>query len=161
MTTIRRLGPGDEPVLAFLAKQADDFDLAGLTEPEEPLADADAAAYLGDPGVLHWVAEKDGRVVGELLCHLLRLPSRSETQDGRELLLYSIGVKASERRRGVGRALVEEMRRWMRDNGVELVWVLADNQGAEEFYAAMGFVRGADNEQGVLMLLRTTGPARR
>jgi GNAT superfamily N-acetyltransferase len=67
-------------------------------------------------------------------------------------LLYSIGVRASHRRRGVGRALVEEMLRWMRAEGVREVWVLADNPGAEEFYAACGFMRGGEHEQGVLML---------
>jgi GNAT superfamily N-acetyltransferase len=143
--TIRRLGPGDEPVLALLAREAPEFDIAA---PEEPLPPGEAAAYLADPAVLHWVAEEDGRIVGELLCHLLRLPSR----DGLELLLYSIGVRASHRRRGVGRALVEEMLRWMRAEGVREVWVLADNPGAEEFYAACGFRRGGEHEQGVLML---------
>jgi ribosomal protein S18 acetylase RimI-like enzyme len=106
--TIRRLGPGDEPMLAHLAGEAPDFDLAGRTSPEPALAPGDAAAYLADPGVLHWVAEEERRVVGELLCHLLRLPS----DPGRELLLYSIGVRAAHRRRGIGRALVEEMLRW-------------------------------------------------
>ena len=100
--------------------------------------------------MLHWVAEEDGRVVGELLCHLLRLPSGT----GRELLLYSIGVRESHRRQGVGRALVEVMLRWMRDEGIPEVWVLADNPGAEAFYAACGFRRGGDDEQGVLMLQR-------
>jgi GNAT superfamily N-acetyltransferase len=146
--TIRRLGPGDEPVLALLAREAPEFDIAGRIAPEEPLPPGEAAAYLADPAVLHWVAEEDGRIVGELLCHLLRLPSR----DGLELLLYSIGVRASHRRRGVGRALVEEMLRWMRAEGVREVWVLADNPGAEEFYAACGFRRGGEHEQGVLML---------
>jgi GNAT superfamily N-acetyltransferase len=146
--TIRRLGPGDEPVLALLAREAPEFDIARRTAPEEPLPPGEAAAYLADPAVLHWVAEEDGRIVGELLCHLLRLPSR----DGLELLLYSIGVRASHRRRGVGRALVEEMLRWMRAEGVREVWVLADNPGAEEFYAACGFRRGEEHEQGVLML---------
>jgi GNAT superfamily N-acetyltransferase len=146
--TIRRLGPGDEPVLALLAREAPEFDIAGRTAPEEPLPPGEAAAYLADPAVLHWVAEEDGRIVGELLCHLLRLPSR----DGLELLLYSIGVRASHRRRGVGRALVEEMLRWMRAEGVREVWVLADNPGAEEFYAACGFRHDEEHEQGVLML---------
>jgi GNAT superfamily N-acetyltransferase len=144
--SIRRLGPGDEPVLARIAREAPEFDLAGRTSPEAPLSPGAASAYLADPGVLHWVAEEDGRVVGELLCHLLRLPSR----DGRELLLYSIGVRESHRRRGIGRALVQEMLRWMRAEGVPEVWVLADNPGAEAFYAACGFER--DTEQGVLML---------
>src|SRR3712207_4355488 len=151
MFAVRRLGPGDEAVLAAMAEDASDFDLAGLSGPEPPLARNDAAAYLADPAVLHWVAEEAGQVVGELLCHLLPLPSGA----GRELLLYAIGVRSPHRRRGIGRALVEEMLRWMEDGDVPEVWVLADNPGAEAFYAACGFERGADNEQGVLMLLDT------
>jgi hypothetical protein len=46
-------------------------------------------------------------VIGELLCHVLRMPSRQV----RELLLYSIGVREGESRRGVGEALVEGMLR--------------------------------------------------
>jgi len=149
--SIRRLGPGDERVLALLAEEAPEFDLAGRTAPEPPLPPDGAVAYLADPSVLHWVAEDEGRIVGELLCHLLRLPSR----EGRELLLYSIGVRASDRRRGVGTALVQRMLRWARGAGVPEVWVLADNPGAEAFYAACGFARGEEHEQGVLMLLRT------
>ena len=34
---IRRLGPGDEDVLALIAREADDFDLAGASQPESPL----------------------------------------------------------------------------------------------------------------------------
>ena len=146
---VRRLGTGDGHVLALLAEQAPEFDLAGRTSPERPLPPSDAAAYLSDPGVLHWVAEEDGRVIGELLCHVLPMPSRH----ARELLLYSIGVRADARRRGVGKALVEEMVRWMEDAGVPEVWVLADNPGAEAFYAACGFEPGGEGEQGVLMLL--------
>jgi GNAT superfamily N-acetyltransferase len=153
---IRRLGAGDEPVLALIAEEGDDFDLPGRSSPEAPLPADEAAAYLADPGVLHWVAEEEGRVVGELLCHLLRLPSG----DGRELLLYSIGVRSAARRRGVGTALVREMLRWAKDAGVPVVWVLADNPGAEAFYAACGFEHGGEHEQGVLMLLNTAGSPR-
>lgn len=154
---VRRLGAGDESLLAEIAEEAPDFDLAGRTLPEPRLSAGDAAAYLADPGVLHWVAEEEGRVVGELLCHLLRLPSG----EGRELLLYSIGVRTGHRRRGVGTALVEEMLRWTKDSGVPEVWVLADNPGAEAFYAACGFERGGENDQGVLMLLHTAGGSER
>jgi GNAT superfamily N-acetyltransferase len=135
---IRRLGPGDEDLLARIAREADDFDLAGESEPEEPLSPADAAAYLTDPAVVHWVAEDDGILVGELLCQVLRLPSGA----GRELLLYSIGVRAANRRRGVGTALLRTMFGWARAEGIECVWVVADNPGAEAFYAACGFTRG-------------------
>jgi N-acetylglutamate synthase-like GNAT family acetyltransferase len=145
---IRRLGPGDEPVLELLAEDAPDFELVGRGSPERPLSAADATEYLADPGVLHWIAEDEGRVVGELLCHLLRLPSGP----GPELLLYSIGVRTADRRRGLGSALVQEMLLWMRDAGIPEVWVLADNPGAEDFYAACGFRRGEEDEQGILML---------
>jgi ribosomal protein S18 acetylase RimI-like enzyme len=154
--TIRRLGPGDERVLALIAEDASDFDLAGRSGPELPLAEADAAAYLADPSVVHWVAEETRRVVGELLCHLLRLPSG----EGRELFLYSIGVRQRDRRRGVGEALLDEMRGWMEQAVVSEVWVLADNPGAEAFYTACGFTRGGENEQGILLLgkAETTPP---
>lgn len=61
---------------------------------------------------------------------------------------------ASDRRaatRGVGTALVQAMRQWMRDEDVTEAWVLADNSGAEAFYAACGFVR--NDEQPVQMTL--------
>jgi GNAT superfamily N-acetyltransferase len=135
---IRRLGPGDEAVLATIAGEAADFELPGPVELEEPLSPADAAAYLSDPAIVHWVAEEDGSLVGELLCHVLRLPSGS----GRELLLYSIGVRSAHRRRGVGTALMQEMLSWARTERIEDVWVVADNPGAEVFYAACGFTRG-------------------
>jgi GNAT superfamily N-acetyltransferase len=144
---IRRLGPGDEKLLASIAGEADDFDLPGASAPEEPLADAEATAYLSDPAVLHWVAEDDGALVGELLCHVLRLPSAS----GRELLLYSIGVRTAYRRRGVGTALVREMLGWARVEGIEEVWVVADNPGAQAFYAACGFGSGGEGEGAVYM----------
>lgn len=147
--TIRRLGPGDEHVLSAIALAADDFDLDGRSEPDEPLGPDAAAAYLADPGVLHWVAEDGDEVVGEALCHLLRLPHGA----GAELLLYSIGVRSRHRRRGVGRALVAEVRRQAEALGVEEVWLLADNPGAEAFYVALGFRRGRADEQGVVYLL--------
>lgn len=150
--TVRQLGAGDEAVLALLAADAPEFDLAGRSAPEQSLSPDDAAAYVRDSSVLHWVAEDDGRVVGELLCHDLRLPFGR----GRELLLYSIGVRDGHRRRGVGTALVREMIRWVELTAVPEVWVLADNAGAEAFYAACGFERGAEHEQGVLMLLKST-----
>ena len=149
---IRRLGGGDEGVLAVIAREADDFDLAGRSKPETPLSPSAAAAYLADPGVVHWVAEEDGLVVGELLCHVVRLPSGS----GRELLLYSIGVRAARRRRGIGTALIREMLGWARAAGLEEVWVIADNAGAEAFYTACGFARRADDEEAVYLERRVS-----
>jgi ribosomal protein S18 acetylase RimI-like enzyme len=130
---IRRLGPGDEGVLAVLAADEADFDLEERSGPRAPVTGADAAAYLSDPGLVHWVAEEDGIVVGHLLAYLERRRSGAP----RQVLLYEIGVREAYRRRGIGRALVETMREWMRAEDV------AD--------AACGFVR--DDVQPVQMTL--------
>lgn len=134
---IRRLGPGDEAVLATLAREDPDYDLDDRSTPATPLAHADAAAYLADPHVLHWIAEEDGRVTGFLLCHALRMRAKQPL----ELVLYEIGVHRDMRRRGIGRALVDECVAWMRAHGVHTIWVLADNPGAEAFYLACRFIR--------------------
>jgi hypothetical protein len=44
------------------------------------------------------------------------------------------------------------MAEWMRENAVASVWVLADNEEAEAFYAACGFAR--DDPQPVQMSRR-------
>jgi GNAT superfamily N-acetyltransferase len=111
------------------------------------LSPEDARAYLSDPGVLHWIAEEDGAVTG----HLLAYVERRRAGDSKQLLLYEIGVHEASRRRGIGTALLQAMQAWMRAEGVPVAWVLADNPGAESFYAACGFSR--DAEQAVQMTL--------
>jgi ribosomal protein S18 acetylase RimI-like enzyme len=133
--TIRRLGEGDEPVLELLAREDPDFDLDNRLAPRTPLDAGRARRYLDNPAVLHWVAEQDGDVLGFLFC--LVIPLRSDA--GEELLLYEIGVRSAWRRQGVGRALLDEMERWMVAEGIGEVWVLADNAGAVEFYRQSGF----------------------
>lgn len=136
---IRRLGAGDEAVLAVLAREAFDFDLDDRDEGAEPLPSEAAQAYLGDPSVVHWVAEDDGAVLGHLYALVVR------QRAGRlplEMLLYEIGVRKRARRRGIGRALVDEMYRFMDERGIEDVWVLADNPEAIAFYESCDFVAG-------------------
>jgi aminoglycoside 3-N-acetyltransferase I len=144
---IRRLGPSDEGVLEVLAADEQDFDLAERGGPRSAVTGADAAAYLSDPSVLHWVAEEDGVVIGHLLAYL----ERRRAGLPRQVLLYEIGVREAHRRRGVGTALVEAMREWMRTEDVAEAWVPADSGEAEAFYAACGFVR--DDVQPVQMTL--------
>lgn len=131
---ICRIGPDDEAILALLARDEPDFDMDGRSAPSEPLPPAEARAFLGDPNVLFFIAERDGAVAGFLSCQLVRRRNQPA-----ELLLYEIGVRAAERRRGVGRALVGAMNGWMAAHAIVEVWVLADNPGAVEFYRACGF----------------------
>ena len=142
---VRRLGPGDEAVLRVLADDEDAFDLADRS-PRPAVSGEDAAAYLADPAVLHWVAGEDGVVVGHVLCYV----ERRRAGPARRLLLYEIGVREAHRRRGVGRALVGAMREWMAAERVAGAWVVSVPE-AEAFYLACGFVR--DDEQGVQLTL--------
>ncbi len=133
---VRRLGPGDEPILQLLATDDADFDITGRGAPQPPLDFTAARDYLANPAVLHWIAVEGDVVVGDVNCLLLPLRAGA----GRELLLYEIGVRESWRRRGIGRALLEVMEQWMHENAVTEVWVLADNAAAVDFYGACGFV---------------------
>lgn len=143
--SIRRLGGGDEAILNLLATDDADFDIAGRSAPLQPLSADAARRYLDNPAVLHWVAAEGDTIVGDLYCILLPLSAG----EGHELLLYEIGVRDSWRRRGVGRALLDEMEKWMRTNSVAEVWLLADNPEAVSFYRACGF--STDDSMAVYM----------
>jgi ribosomal protein S18 acetylase RimI-like enzyme len=133
--SVRRLGPGDEPILDLLAREDGDFDVEGRSGPREPPDREAARTYLSDPAVLHWVAEDRGAVLGAMSAYLLRKRVGEPT----EVLLYEIGVRIAHRRQGIGRALVEALYGWMREHRVREVWVLAGNPAATEFYRACGF----------------------
>lgn len=143
--SIRRLGQGDEAILSLLATEDADFEVAGRGEPLQPLSADAARHYLDNPAVLHWVATEAETIAGYLYCVLLPLRSG----EGRELLLYEIGVRNAWRRRCIGRALLDQMENWMQLNGVGEVWVLADNPEAVSFYHACGF--SADDSMAVYM----------
>lgn len=134
---IRRLGPGDEAVLAALARDDAAFDLEEPGRARDGVSGSAAAAYLSDPHVLHFVAEEDDALLGHLLCYV----ERRRAGNAFQVLLYEIGVREGHRRRGIGGALMKELDAWMAEHGVATVWVLADNEGAEAFYAACGFAR--------------------
>ncbi len=143
--SIKRLGPGDEAMLELLAREDPDFDVAGRGQPLEPLKPVMAQRYLANPAVLHWVAQEGQNIAGFLYC--VHLPLRSGI--GHEVLLYEIGVRQSYRRKGIGRALIGQLERWMQANGATDIWLGADNAVAREFYLACGFT--AEEPQSVFM----------
>ncbi|MBX3230604.1 MAG: GNAT family N-acetyltransferase [Labilithrix sp.] len=139
---IRRLTPNDVAVLERLAEEDPDDD----DDDDDAPAPGSAAALLADPSVLVWGAF-DGEVpIGMLHCVTIRKHAARPL----ELLLYDVGVRERDRRRGVGRALLDAMRAWMKEHAVSEVWVLADNAGAVAFYESCGFARG-DAERAVYM----------
>ena len=54
--SIKRLGPGDEAIVALLSEEDADFDLEGRGSALEPLGPSAVQRYLANPSVLHWVA---------------------------------------------------------------------------------------------------------
>jgi len=150
--SIKRLGPGDEAILELLAREDADFDLDGVSDALEPLKPNVAQRYLASPSVLHWVALEDSVVTGFLYCAHLLL----RTDPGQELLLYEIGVRQAHRRKGVGRALLDHMARWMQSNGMSVVWVCAGNRVAVDFYRGCGF---ASEDPQPLYMTRAVEPA--
>jgi ribosomal protein S18 acetylase RimI-like enzyme len=145
---VRRLVPGDESILESLSVHDADFDLEGRGGGLAPLSRTAARDYLGNPAVLFWVAFEEATPTGFLEC--LVLPLRAEP--GREILLYEIGVHHAQRRKGIGRALLDGMCTWMQANNVSETWVLADNPTAVEFYKACGF--STPDEMSVYMVLK-------
>jgi len=133
--SVRRLRSGDEAILELLARDDADFDLDDRGGGRPPLSPEAARAYLADSNVLHWIAEKQGVIVGHMHCTLVR----KFAGDPAEILLYEIGVRSAHRRQRVGRSLMNAMDAYMQEHGLKESWVLADNPGAVAFYRACGF----------------------
>lgn len=129
-----RLGPGDERVAHQLfVTMASVFEEAA----GEPIRHAYVARLLGSDSF--WaIAAFDGQeMVGGLTAHTLPL-TRAESS---EIFIYDIAVRAEHRRRGVGRRLVEHLRREAAAVGIHDVFVPADDDDdahALEFYRALG-----------------------
>ena len=92
--------------------------------------------FLAHPDTLLLVARWNGEVCGFLSAYRLQRFDRR----GAEVLLYEIGVEEPFQRRGVGRALVEEAKRWAAELAADELWVLTedDNVPARALYAATG-----------------------
>jgi [ribosomal protein S18]-alanine N-acetyltransferase len=129
METVRRLAPGDEAVLPQLSAWVD----------RPPLDEEGAARFLANERNHLLVAFDDEQPVGMLLAHELD----RRHGDDRKMFLYEIDVREDRRRRGIGRALMDELARLCRERGYANAWVLTDEQNpaAMSFYAACGGTR--------------------
>jgi ribosomal protein S18 acetylase RimI-like enzyme len=126
---IRLLRPGDER----LAEQACHLYTTGNVEP---------AAFLNAPSTALFIAADDTRVVGCVYGHELVHPDGERT-----MLLYSLDVAEANRRRGIGKQLVDAFIQHARERGRTEVWVLTedDNSAALATYAAARGTRDPDD----------------
>lgn len=96
--------------------------------------------FLSDPATIAVVARDGDKIAGWAWGYrMLRADGDSM------LLLYEIEVVESERRRGVGRALVEAFLGIGRQEGHKKMWLLA-NEGARALYESVGGQRSEDND---------------
>jgi ribosomal protein S18 acetylase RimI-like enzyme len=148
---IRRISPNDGPTLRDLRLRSisDSPDAFGQSLAEAQ-ARADTEWWQSARQASHgqgrtWlIAEEAGRTVG-IVQGRRRRPST--------LLLFSMWVDPSVRRLGVGRMLIEALEAWASEWQARetLLWVMADNHRAIEFYRDLGFGtvdRGADADSG-------------
>jgi len=131
---VRRLGAGERDVARRLfALMAEVFGEGG-----EPLSDAYVDRLLGREDFWAVAAFEDDDPVGGLTAHTLPM-TRSESA---EIFIFDIAVHADHQRRGVGRQLVTLLREEAAREGIETVFVPADDEDehALDFYRALGGV---------------------
>ncbi len=134
--TVRR----ETAVDATLAAELDAMFDEGVTWDAEQ-----GERFLAHPDTLLLVARWNGEPCGFLTAYRLQRFDRR----GAEVLLYEIGVQEPFQRRGAGRALVEEAKRWGAEVGAAELWVLTEDENtpARALYSATG----GREESGIIM----------
>jgi predicted N-acetyltransferase YhbS len=89
-----------------------------------------------DSDLLIVAADSRGRIVGWLQAHAAHV-----VESGFRVEITGLIVSPAQRRRGVGRALVDEAERWAKGLSAEAVVVRSNVQRAEShaFYPALGY----------------------
>jgi N-acetylglutamate synthase-like GNAT family acetyltransferase len=128
--TIREANSGDATDLARLTAEL------GYTGSED-LMRRRLARIASQPDGVVLVAILDEKIAGWLQAH-----ASVSLESGYVAEVAGLIVAASARRRGVGRALVENAERWASELGVEALLVRSNVQRAEshDFYRALGFI---------------------
>ena len=141
MTSVRRATPYDANALVELAESVGREEGRWILGTGPWRAVADERRYLRTiqryPDAAVFVAEDGDRIVGRLSL------SRDPHPASRHVADLGLMVAASHRRRGIGRALLQQAVDWARDNAVAKLelHVFPDNGPAIALYDSFGFVR--------------------
>ena len=92
--------------------------------------------FLKDSNNALFVAFLENQAVGFLTANRLQRFDKR----GAEVLLYEIGVREDARQKGIGKALIREVKLWAKESGADEVWVLTNrsNIAAVALYQSMG-----------------------
>jgi aminoglycoside 3-N-acetyltransferase I len=129
---VQRLGPEDRE----LARATFALMAAVFGEEHSPLSDTYLDRLLQPPQFWAFAATYDGEVIGGMTAHTLMMTAF----EGSEIFLYDIAVSPTYQRCGVGRELIDALRRQATSLGVSTIFVPADDADTEaiEFYSALG-----------------------
>ena len=124
---VRRLGRGDDDAVRAASHLFDG-----------PARDEATSRFLADPSHHLLIAYEDERPAGFVSGVELTHPDK-----GTEMFLYELSVDEPWRRRGIGRALVEELGALARERGCYGMFVLTarDNDAALATYQTAGVLR--------------------
>ncbi len=140
---MRRLGPED----ADLAVDAVRRVKGSGADPS--FGESYLRRFLARPDNILIVTEDGGAPAGFLLAYALDRVDRNRNM----VCLYEIGVAEPHRRRGVGRALIEELKAHCRREGVTKTWVVTSraNTAAVRLYESTG-ARAGDASDDVVFV---------
>jgi len=93
-------------------------------------------ALLKNPGIIFFVAEAEGKIVGGLTAHVLH----SVYFTSAEVYVYDLAVSEELQRKGIGTQLMTALQEYCRRQGYREVFVQADrpDQHALDFYQKTG-----------------------
>lgn len=142
---IRRAVPHDADGICAVFSECDNLHIAALPaifrQPDRPIRTREAVSdMLADERAALLVAEQDGEIVGAVLAYLHEIEGPLLVCR-RCAVVDVLSVSAACRRRGIGRALMEGVHEWAREQGAEEVFlnVWAFNRGAIAFYRRLGY----------------------
>jgi|SRR5579871_2398606 len=111
------------------------------TDADETFSPETLNELLAEPDNLILIAETDSGVVGYAYAEFIRRDETTLTHAQRLLYLHHIGITASQRRKGIGTALIAALRAAGKARGIDMlaVDVWRFNNEARAFYRRHGF----------------------
>ena len=140
--TVRRLRPGDDAVLTYLAQRNDDFGAVDERPALEPLGQSETVAFLADDRTATFVAFAGDEPVG--FCYANELYRRHSAL--RHLCIYELGVSERFRGQGIGAALLEAVGDHARSQGITRGFSVAPaaDRPAADLYEGAGATANPD-----------------